>query len=149
MQPDLAVTAIAPSPRDPSIIKHYHAHVYYDPASTRAKAASLRDAVAAAFPEATLGRWHDELVGPHLQSMYQIAFPCALFGSFLPWLMLNRAGLTILVHPGTGNPFADHTEHAIWLGGTLPLRVEVLEGASGAPEPQARAEETIERGSDG
>ena len=81
--------------------------------------------------------------------MYQIAFPCALFGSFLPWLMLNRAGLTILVHPGTGNPFADHTEHAIWLGGTLALKVEVLEGASRAPEPQARAEERIERGNDG
>ena len=103
----------------------------------------------AAFPEATLGRWHDELVGPHLQSMYQIVFPCALVGSFLPWLMLNRAGLTILVHPGTGNPFADHTEHAIWLGGTLPLRAEVLEGAPSAAEPQARAEERIERGNDG
>jgi aromatic ring-cleaving dioxygenase len=114
---------------DLDVIKHYHAHVYYDPATTRARAASLRERVAATFPQATLGRWHDELVGPHLQSMYQIAFPPALLASFLPWLMLNRDGLTILLHPGTGNPYADHTAHAAWLGGTLPLRTDVLDGA--------------------
>jgi aromatic ring-cleaving dioxygenase len=114
---------------DLDVIKHYHAHVYYDPATTRARAASLRERVAATFPQAALGRWHDELVGPHLQSMYQIAFPPELLASFLPWLMLNRDGLTILVHPGTGNPYADHTAHAAWLGGTLPLRTDVLDGA--------------------
>jgi aromatic ring-cleaving dioxygenase len=116
-------------PGDPEVIKHYHAHVYYDPATTRDRAARLRERVAAIFPQATLGRWHDELVGPHLQSMYQIALPPELLASFLPWLMLNRDGLTILVHPGTGNPYADHTAHAAWLGGTLPLRTDVLDGA--------------------
>src|SRR5947209_503589 len=90
--------------RDPAVIDHYHAHVYYDPASSRQRAARLRERVAERFPQATLGRWHDELVGPHLRSMYQIAFPRALLPSLLPWLMLNRDGLTILLHPGTGNP---------------------------------------------
>jgi aromatic ring-cleaving dioxygenase len=116
-------------PRDPGVIRDYHAHVYYDPASTRERAARLRERVAAAFPQATLGRWHDERVGPHLQSMYQIAFPCELIGSFLPWLMLNRDGLTVLVHPETGNDYVDHTAHAAWLGDILPLRLDVLEGA--------------------
>ena len=115
--------------RDPGVIRHYHAHIYYDPASTREKAARLRERVAAAFPQATLGRWHDPPVGPHPQSMYQIAFPREMLAAFVPWLMLNRDGLTILLHPGTGNPYADHTAHAAWLGGTLPLRVEVLDGA--------------------
>jgi aromatic ring-cleaving dioxygenase len=117
--------------RDPQIIQHYHAHVYYDPASTREAAALLRERVAAAFPQAQLGRWHDDLVGPHLRSMYQIAFPHELLGRFLPWLMLNRGGLTILLHPGTGNDYADHTAHAAWLGDILPLRVDVLDGAPG------------------
>ena len=111
---------------DPQSIRNYHAHVYYDPASSRDRAERLRQRVAAAFPEATLGRWHDELVGPHLQSMYQIAFPCSLLASFLPWLLLNRDGLTILLHPGTGDAYADHTDHAAWLGGTLSLRLDVL-----------------------
>jgi len=122
-------TASAAPLTDPEVLKHYHAHIYYDPASSRDRAARLRERVAAAFPEATLGRWHDALIGPHLQSMYQIAFPRNLLATFLPWLMLNRDGLTILLHPGTGDAYADHTEHAVWLGGILPLRLDVLRAA--------------------
>jgi aromatic ring-cleaving dioxygenase len=133
LMPTVALTT-GVAPRDPGIIQHYHAHVYYDPDSTRDRAARLRERVAAAFPEATLGRWHDELVGPHLRSMYQIAFPRELFASLLPWLMLNRDGLTILLHPGTSNDYADHTQHAAWLGDVLPLRLDVLEGAPRGPE---------------
>ncbi len=76
-------TATDAAPRcDPQTIKHYHVHVYYDP-STRAPAARLREQVAAAFPSATLGRWHDDPVGPHPQSMYQIAFPAEIVGLVL------------------------------------------------------------------
>jgi Dopa 4,5-dioxygenase family len=75
---------IEASPADPQMIKHYHAHIYYDPALTRDRAALLRERVAAAFPAGTLGRWHDAPVGPHPQSMYQIAFPAELLASFVP-----------------------------------------------------------------
>jgi DOPA 4,5-dioxygenase len=111
---------------DPQSIAAYHAHIYYDPATTRACAEHLRRRVAAEFPQAKLGRWHDELVGPHTQSMYQIAFPSDLLASFLPWLMLHRDCLTILLHPETGDDYRDHTAHAVWFGAVLPLRVEVL-----------------------
>jgi aromatic ring-cleaving dioxygenase len=111
---------------DPRAIAEYHAHVYYDPQRTRSRAERLRERVAAEFPHAKLGRWHDELVGPHLQSMYQIAFPSRLLDSFLPWLMLNRDGLTILLHPETGDDLLDHTAHAAWLGAVLPLRLDVF-----------------------
>jgi len=111
---------------DPTSIAEYHAHVYYDPQTTRGRAERLRTRVAAAFPRARLGRWHDELVGPHTQSMYQIAFPSGMLASFLPWLMLNRDGLTILLHPETGNDYRDHSAHAAWLGATLPLRLDVF-----------------------
>jgi aromatic ring-cleaving dioxygenase len=120
------IPATVPSPKDPRAIKHYHAHIYYDPASSRDRANRLRERVAAEFPNAILGRWHDELVGPHSRSMYQIAFPSELLGSFVPWLMLNRDGLTILLHPETGNALIDHTEHAVWFGALLPLRLDVL-----------------------
>ena len=126
MSNNATVTDAAPQ-RDPQAIRHYHAHVYYDP-STRERAAQLRGQVAAVFPNATLGRWHDAPVGPHPQSMYQIAFPAELLASLLPWLMLNRAGLTILLHPETGNDYADHTDHAVWCGTILPLRLDVLSG---------------------
>src|SRR5437660_11877509 len=114
---------------DPASISHYHAHIYYDPAATRDRAALLRERVAAMFPDARIGRWHDELVGPHLRSMYQVAFPRTMLAAFLPWLMLNRNDLTVLLHPETGNALADHTDHAAWLGGMLPLKLEVLREA--------------------
>jgi aromatic ring-cleaving dioxygenase len=112
---------------DPRKIAAYHAHVYYDAKKTRKRAERLRERVAEQFPQATLGRWHDELVGPHTQSMYQIAFPAHMLASFVPWLMLNRDDLTILLHPETGDDYRDHTAHACWFGAVLPLRVEVLQ----------------------
>jgi aromatic ring-cleaving dioxygenase len=119
-------TTDAPAATDPRAIAEYHAHVYYDPQKTRGRAEQLRARVAAEFPKAKLGRWHDELVGPHSQSMYQIAFPSRMLVSFLPWLMLNRDGLTILLHPETSNDYRDHTAHAAWLGAVLPLRLDVF-----------------------
>jgi aromatic ring-cleaving dioxygenase len=105
-------------------IEGYHAHIYYDPA-TRAKAERLRQGIAERFT-ARLGNWHDEAVGPHPTSMYQVAFTVAEFPRLVPWLMLNRDGLDVLVHPRSGDSLADHTRFAMWLGQALPLRLDVL-----------------------
>ena len=121
-----ATQATMPPAGDPRAIASYHAHIYYDPAATKELAARLRERIGTEFPQAKVGRWHDELVGPHLQSMYQIAFPSGMLASFLPWLMLNRDGLTILLHPETGNGYRDHTRHAVWFGAVLPLRLEAF-----------------------
>jgi DOPA 4,5-dioxygenase len=114
---------------DPGVIKGYHAHIYYDPAATKPAAAHLRDGIAAAFPSATIGSWHDEAVGPHTVSMYQVVFSTDAFSSVVPWLMLNRAGLDVLVHPLAGNAYDDHTVYAMWLGDKLPLNLDVLSRA--------------------
>jgi DOPA 4,5-dioxygenase len=111
---------------DPQRITGYHAHVYYDPATSRERAAALRERIAKSFPDARLGRWHDQPVGPHPQAMFQIAFEPDRLPAILPWLMLNRSDLTILLHPETGDDYADHSRHAVWLGAVLPLRLEML-----------------------
>jgi len=118
--------ATAAPVKDTARIKDYHVHVYYDPAQSRDRAERLRERVAAAFPQAKLGRWHDEMVGPHPQSMYQIAFPAGMLAAFVPWLMLNRDGLTVLLHPETGDNYTDPSAHAAWFGAVLPLRLEVF-----------------------
>ncbi len=112
------------APRAASEIASYHAHVYFD-AATRGRAALLRDWIDQRFV-ARLGRWHEQPVGPHPAPMYQVAFRIGLFAEFVPWLMLNRQGLTILVHPNTQNPRADHLDHALWLGAVLPLDGSIL-----------------------
>jgi aromatic ring-cleaving dioxygenase len=114
---------------EPGQISGYHAHVYYDPA-TRAKAERLRAGIGERFA-ARLGSWHDEPVGPHPIAMYQVAFAIEDFPHLVPWLMLNRDGLAVLVHPMTGDAVADHTRYALWLGSPLPLRLDVLRRSTG------------------
>ena len=109
----------------PTEISSYHAHIYFDPASTRPVAESVRAQIAERF-SVRLGRWHDVPVGPHAQAMFQVAFLPAVFPAFLPWLMLNRRDLTVLIHPNTGHPRADHLDRALWLGAILPLKGDVL-----------------------
>jgi aromatic ring-cleaving dioxygenase len=40
--------------------------------------------------------------------------------------MLNHDGLSILVHPLTGDPVADHTKTPLWLGEPQPLDIGFL-----------------------
>jgi DOPA 4,5-dioxygenase len=108
-------------------ITHYHAHVYYDPDTSLGRAETLRERIAARFPQTELGRWHDAHVGPHPGSTYQVAFPASMLAAFVPWLMLNRDGLNVLLHPETGDDYADHALHAVWFGQSLPLKLEMFE----------------------
>ena len=106
-------------------ITGYHAHIYYEDPETRARAGVLREAIGAKFV-VVLGRWRDQPVGPHPKPMYQVAFAPAVFAELVPWLALNHGGLSVLIHPETGDDPTDHTEHALWLGEKLPLDIAFL-----------------------
>ena len=114
-------------------IVSWHAHVYFDPAATRPLAERVRLGIAQRS-KVQLGRWHEVPVGPHTQAMYQVAFEVGVFADLVPWLALHREGLSVLVHPNTLAPRADHLVHALWLGPSLPLRGDVLPEAIAASE---------------
>ena len=103
------------APRSTSEIASYHAHVYYDPATTRSEAERLR-----------AWRWHDVKVGPHDQAMYQVAFAREIFPELVPWLMLNHGCLSVLVHPNTTNPRRDHLADPLWIGTPLAVHGDRL-----------------------
>ncbi len=109
-------------------ISSFHAHIYYDPA-TRETAAEVRQQLGERFL-VQLGRWHDHPIGPHTKAMYQVAFAVDQFATVVPWLMLHRQGLDILVHPNTGDAVADHTAHALWLGEKLAVNLVPLQPAA-------------------
>ena len=109
----------------PAEIASYHTHVYYEPA-TRQSAAAIRTGLIARFP-VRLGRWRDKLVGPHPMHMFQVAFEPDCFAALVPWLMLNRRGHAVLVHPNTGDDLADHRDYPLWLGEKLALDFSVFE----------------------
>jgi DOPA 4,5-dioxygenase len=112
------------APRALGEIASYHAHIYFD-AAERPKAELLRGLIAERF-RLRIGSWHDRPVGPHTKGMYQLAFAVPEFPRLVPWLMLNRSGLSILVHPNTLRPRDDHLVNALWLGDPLPLKEEPL-----------------------
>jgi len=121
------------TPRSISEIASYHAHVYYDPATTRSEAERLRSWIDERFA-VTLGRWHEVKVGPHDQAMFQVAFAADVFPTLVPWLMLNHGSLSVLVHPNTTNPRRDHLVNPMWIGPPLAVHGEKL-SEEGDPEP--------------
>jgi DOPA 4,5-dioxygenase len=127
------------TPRSLNEIASFHAHIYYDPATTRPEAERLRSWIDQRFP-VTLGRWHDVKVGPHDQAMFQIAFASDIFSALVPWLMLNHGRLSILVHPNTINPRRDHLADPLWIG--TPLAVHGDKLPEEGPTEQAPAPNT-------
>ena len=127
------------TPKDIAAIEDYHAHIYYDPA-TKDRAALLRQWVEQRFPgQMRMGSWHDQPVGPHVQAMYQIAFPPDLLqiesvvraaikdiGYEQEGFHWNTCDIEILLHPQSGRPRDDHTLNAVWMGEVLPVKTEVL-----------------------
>ena len=126
--------------RPVAAIASFHAHVYFAGAAEAAAARRLRAGVAERFA-VRLGTWWDKPVGPHDRPMFQIAFAPDLFATLVPWLMLNHEGLSILVHPNSGNERRDHIEDSLWIGARLPINESELSQLLSEPE-QAGAPNT-------
>ncbi|HEY1797991.1 MAG TPA: DOPA 4,5-dioxygenase family protein [Stellaceae bacterium] len=105
-------------------IRGYHAHVYYD-AGSRTAAETLAKALGEKFAVGP-GGFFDEPVGPHPVANVQIIFPPAEFASVVPWLMQNRSGLNVLIHPLSDDPVRDHDADGAWLGTPVPLKLHAL-----------------------
>lgn len=108
-----------------SDIKDYHAHVYFD-ADHRDEAQRVRERVEELF-DVRMGRWHEKPVGPHPMWSYQIHFQPEIFDQIVPWLMLNREGLTVFLHPQTGDDLVDHRDSPIWMGKQVDLNLGMFE----------------------
>lgn len=108
----------------PGTIKGYHAHVYYD-AARKGEARGLCEEAGRQFG-VTVGRMHDQPIGPHPQPSCQLAFGPELFGAVIPWLIENRRGLTVFAHAVTGDDLKDHTEHVLWLGPSDTINLAAL-----------------------
>lgn len=118
VQPSLQ-DGLPESPRAYTEVLSYHAHVYFDE-DTYYKAARLRQWVIERFP-VELGNWILKPRGPHVTPSFYFGFTNDLLPVLIPWLQLNSLGLTILLHPNTDNPKADHLYYTLWVNRSQPV----------------------------
>ncbi|KAK4190828.1 DOPA-like domain-containing protein [Podospora australis] len=112
----------------------FDVHIYYfqnNPEQT-AYARELWERIRREFPELRIYTFWDRPIGPHPVAMFEVnLFTPAQFGAFIPWLVVWRGPLSVLVHPNTTEEdvhemereLRNHTDRAIWLGDKIPLDV--------------------------
>ncbi|MGA3401119.1 MAG: DOPA 4,5-dioxygenase family protein [Acetobacteraceae bacterium] len=103
----------------------YHAHIYYGNEDRSPTADKVCQELAAKFP-VELGT-NNGIAGPHPIAQRQVIFNASAFAEVVPWLMFNRQGLDILIHPLSDDEYDDHTANALWLGNPVPLKLEILQ----------------------
>ncbi len=116
--------ALPDTTKDTGSITGWHAHVYFG-AATNPAARALCEAAASRFGVA-MGHMHDNPVGPHPVGSCQLSVSPEVFGAIIPWLALNRGELTVFAHAMSGDVWADHTTHVMWLGESQALDLSIF-----------------------
>jgi DOPA 4,5-dioxygenase len=107
-----------------NLIKSYHAHFYFDHNSIEtAKAIYTKGNK---LNNIRIGNFNDKIVGPHPTWSFMFDFPVKELTNIMAWIPFNREGLSVLVHPNTGNAYLDHIDYASWFGKRLELNISKL-----------------------
>ncbi|KAJ5624412.1 hypothetical protein N7510_000721 [Penicillium lagena] len=92
-------------------------------------AKALWERIRREFPELRIYTFFDRPIGPHPIAMFEVnLFSPAQFGAFIPWLVVHRGPLSVLIHPNTvdSEEERNHTQRATWLGERIPLDLRVF-----------------------
>ncbi|EAS35018.3 DOPA 4,5-dioxygenase [Coccidioides immitis RS] len=92
-------------------------------------ARALWERIRREFPELRIYEFFDRPVGPHPIAMFEVnLFTPQQFGAFIPWLVINRGPLSVLIHPNTTDEEEErnHTQRATWMGERIPLDLRVF-----------------------
>jgi aromatic ring-cleaving dioxygenase len=85
----------------------------------------LRETIAATFG-VEVRELSDEPRGPHPVPQFRFMFTAEQFENIVPWLMLNRQGLDVLVHLLTDDSYDDHSRYAVRLGAPVRLKLNTM-----------------------
>ena len=97
-------------------IEGYHLHIYYG-SNDKAVADRVARSVETLFADDLIGPSHAiGAVGPHTAQNVAVYIRPEGFGRIVQWLQMNSEGLSILIHPETGDDLKDHLEGSMWLG---------------------------------
>jgi aromatic ring-cleaving dioxygenase len=107
-------------------IESYDIHIYFEKGTDWVKADGLANALIEAIPQAGGPHQVKAGMGPHLLPNVEVTIPPEALSKALTLLQLNNPGLSILVHPHTGDEIQDHTTLANWVGKPVPLKLGTL-----------------------
>ncbi len=104
-------------------VSEYHVHIYYDAANEYQAwlAKELAARLLQRFPGKVTGGDVIGRIGPHTQENVEVDVTPDAFGDVVRFIQLNSQGLSVLIHPRTGDEVFDHGHTALWLGAPLPF----------------------------
>ena len=106
-------------------IKNYHFHLYYSLTPDQIeKATAILNKLNQQKTDMPIGRIWEKPVGPHTIGSCQVTVERSRFQEMIEWFLANREGLSLFIHPDTGDDLKDHTEHVMWMGKEHPLKTD-------------------------
>lgn len=109
-----------------AISDYYHAHVYFA-LEQKDRAEVVRTKLCEVLGnQVRISRLVPRPIGPHPLPMFEIDFEGKDLLRVRTLIDQNRDGLSVLIHPNTGDDLADHRDHSEWLGETLTLNLDFL-----------------------
>ncbi len=104
----------------------YHIHFYCEP-SQIPLCQTVREKMVQELPELDgAGPVRNKPIGPHPLPMFEAWFTTDHLDKVVRWSMQNRSGLSVMIHPLSGDDLADHRDYAMWLGPQLPLKLDIF-----------------------
>src|SRR5687768_8547651 len=100
---------------------HYHIHVYFNQAAGPAPE-TLKAEITQNFPALRHRKFHEKPIGPHPAGQFVVYAPGNRHDAVKSFLEANNKGLSILIHPVTGDDVVDHDEqNTEWINAKLKL----------------------------
>lgn len=108
-------------------------HLYFTK-DTYESALKVRENMSKAFPKMTFYDPVPYPIGPHPLPMWEAHFSNIIndgtdeeLGRILIWLIQNRNGHSVIIHPNTQDMRRDHSTDAIWIGTQLTMNMKIFD----------------------
>lgn len=99
----------------------YHIHIYTRDGWEDVVATSLAQELRNVARGKVSGAHKVGRIGPHTLENVEVDIAPEAFGDVVRFLQMNAQGLSILIHPRTGDEVFDHKQAALWIGMPVPF----------------------------
>ena len=106
-------------------VQGYHVHIYFERGTPSEKLAELLAKRTEAKSGGKINEIirYNKLVGPHTKPNIALHIKPEGFAEIVSTLQLDSKGLSILIHPETGDDEKDHAERPMWIGKSVDLNM--------------------------